>query len=38
MKDDPDLADAFRVMVWRAVIVVVLALGLVAHARYFYGG
>lgn len=38
MRDDPDLEDAFRVMVWRAVIVAVLAVGLVAHARWFYGG
>lgn len=37
MPNDPELDDAFRVLVWRAVIVIVVALGVLAHAK-FYGG
>jgi len=35
--NDPELDDTFRIMVWRAVIVVVVALGVLAHAK-LYGG
>ena len=35
--NDPELDDTFRIMVWRAVIVVLVAVGVLVHAK-FYGG